>query len=114
MPGPLTDQTGHPQRPGAPCIPVHGRAAPVQTEDNPAEEVSITTRSQTRDLGQERDEWLTVEEVCTELKISRRTFDRWRALGKGPRSKRIGGDGPVRVRRSWLDEWIEGPDRDIA
>lgn len=93
---------------------MHGRAAPVQTKDNSAEEVSITTRSQTRDLGQERDEWLTVEEVCTELKISRRTFDRWRALGKGPRSKRIGGDGPVRVRRSWLDEWAERSDRDIA
>ena len=31
-----------------------------------------------------RDEWLTVDEVCTELKISRRTFDRWRALGTGP------------------------------
>jgi excisionase family DNA binding protein len=87
---------------------------PVQLRTEPAEEVSITTRSQTRDLGQERDEWLTVEEVCTELKISRRTFDRWRALGKGPRSKRIGGDGPVRVRRSWLDEWTERPDRDIA
>jgi len=24
----------------------------------------------------ERDEWLTVDEVCAELKISRRTFDR--------------------------------------
>ena len=24
----------------------------------------------------DRDEWLTVDEVCTELKISRRTFDR--------------------------------------
>ena len=52
--------------------------------------------------------------VCTELKISRRTFDRWRALGKGPRSKRIGGDGPVRVKRSWLDEWAEGSEQDIA
>ena len=30
----------------------------------------------------ERDEWLTVDEVCAELKISRRTFDRWRALMK--------------------------------
>jgi excisionase family DNA binding protein len=61
-----------------------------------------------------RDEWLTVEEVCTELKISRRTFDRWRALGTGPKSKRIGGNGPVRVRRSWLDEWLNAPDQDIA
>ncbi len=35
----------------------------------------------------EQDEWLTVDEVCTELKISRRTFDRWRALGTGPKSQ---------------------------
>jgi excisionase family DNA binding protein len=93
---------------------MHRRAVPVQSGTSPAEEVSETTRAQTSDLTQERDEWLTVEEVCTELKISRRTFDRWRALGKGPRSKRIGGDSPVRVKRSWLDEWAEGPDRDIA
>jgi excisionase family DNA binding protein len=61
-----------------------------------------------------RDEWLTVDEVCAELKISRRTFDRWRALGTGPKSKRIGGTGPVRVRRSWLDQWLDIPDRDTA
>jgi excisionase family DNA binding protein len=61
-----------------------------------------------------KDEWLTVEEVCTELKISRRTFDRWRALGTGPRCKRLAGNGTVRVRRSWLDEWLDAPDQDIA
>ena len=60
------------------------------------------------------DEWLTVEEVCTELKISRRTFDRWRALGTGPKAQRLGGTGPVRVRRSWLDQWLDAPDQDIA
>jgi excisionase family DNA binding protein len=59
-----------------------------------------------RTAARERDEFLTVEEVCEELKISRRTFDRWRALGTGPRSERLGGAGPVRVRRSWLDEWL--------
>jgi excisionase family DNA binding protein len=53
------------------------------------------------------DEWLTVEEVCDELKVSRRTFDRWRAQHTGPRSVRLGGAGPVRVRRSWLEEWLE-------
>jgi excisionase family DNA binding protein len=56
---------------------------------------------------------LTVEEVCAELKISRRTFYRWRALGTGPRSKRIARGG-VRVRRSWLDEWLDEPERGIA
>jgi hypothetical protein len=52
------------------------------------------------------DEWLTVEEICTELKISRRTFDRWRALQKGPRCEPLGGHGPLRSKRSWLDEWL--------
>jgi hypothetical protein len=61
-----------------------------------------------------RDEWLTVDEVCTELKVSRRTFDRWRALGTGPRAKRLNSTGPVRVRRSWLEEWLNAPDEDIA
>ena len=57
------------------------------------------------------DEWLTVEEICTELKISRRTFDRWRARGTGPRCEPLGGHGPLRTRRSWLDAWAEnGPD----
>ena len=58
-------------------------------------------------------EWLTVEEVCIELKISPRTFYRWRAQGTGPRSKRIARGG-VRVRRSWLDEWLDKPEQDIA
>jgi excisionase family DNA binding protein len=58
-------------------------------------------------------EWLTVEEVCAELKISSRTFYRWRAQGTGPRSKRIARGG-VRVRRSWLDEWLDEPERGIA
>ena len=52
------------------------------------------------------DEWLTVEEVCDELKVSRRTFDRWRAQCSGPRS--------VRVRRSWLEDWIEAIGRGTA
>ena len=58
-------------------------------------------------------EWLTVEEVCAELKISSRTFYRWRAQGTGPRSKRMD-KGGVRVRRSWLDEWLDEPERGIA
>jgi excisionase family DNA binding protein len=67
-----------------------------------------------RQQATQQDEWLTVDEICAELKISRRTFDRWRALGTGPRARRLGGNGPVRVRRSWLDEWLEASDQDIA
>jgi excisionase family DNA binding protein len=53
------------------------------------------------------DEWLTVDEVCSELKIGRRTFERWRTLGTAPRAVRLAGNGPLRIRRSWLDEWME-------
>jgi excisionase family DNA binding protein len=78
-----------------------------------AREVNVTT-AKSRTAGNPAGaEWLTVEEVCAELKISTRTFYRWRAQGTGPRSKRIAGGG-VRVRRSWLDAWLDEPEQDIA
>jgi len=76
--------------------------------------MSTGTRHASPSPSQKRDEWLTVDEVCAELKISRRTFDRWRALGTGPKSRRLGGHGPLRTRRSWLDQWLDTPDQDIA
>ncbi len=54
-----------------------------------------------------RDEWLTVEEVCDELNIGRRTFERWRTLGIAPRATRPTRNGPLRIKRSWLEEWAE-------
>src|SRR5690606_37493867 len=36
-----------------------------------------------------RHQWLTVEEVCDELRVSRRSWDRWRERGDGPRAKRL-------------------------
>lgn len=51
-------------------------------------------------------DWLTVEQVCDELQVSRRTFDRWRARRTGPRCVRLGGNGPVRTKRCWLEDWI--------
>jgi predicted DNA-binding transcriptional regulator AlpA len=71
------------------------------------------TRSSREATSRGGGEWLTVGQVCTELKISPRTFYRWRAQGTGPRSKRIA-KGGVRVRRSWLDEWLDEPEQDIA
>ena len=57
--------------------------------------------------GRRADEWLTVGEVCSELKIGRRTFERWRTLGTAPRAVRLAGNGPLRIRRSWLDDCME-------
>jgi excisionase family DNA binding protein len=54
-----------------------------------------------------QDEWLTVDEVCAELNIGRRTFERWRTLGIAPRATRPTRNGPLRIKRSWLDEWAE-------
>src|SRR5215472_9821701 len=53
------------------------------------------------------DEWLTVDEVCAELKIGRRTFERWRTLGVAPRATRPTRNGPLKIKRSWLEEWAE-------
>jgi excisionase family DNA binding protein len=78
-----------------------------------AKEVNVMTGSSRTAGTRSGGEWLTVEEVCVELKISPRTFYRWRALGTGPRSKRMA-RGCVRVRRSWLDEWLDTPEQDIA
>ncbi|MGW8528981.1 helix-turn-helix transcriptional regulator [Nocardiopsis sp. NPDC055824] len=52
--------------------------------------------------------FLTVKEVCEELRISRSTWDRMVQLGEAPRMKRMGGKrGEIRIRRSWLDAWLE-------
>jgi Helix-turn-helix domain len=53
------------------------------------------------------DEWLTVDEVCAELRIGRRTFERWRALGVAPRATRPTRNGPLKIKRRWLEEWAE-------
>ncbi len=60
------------------------------------------------------DEWLTVGEICAELKVSRRTFDRWRATGTGPKCERLGGHGPLRSRRSWIEAWAESGEQSVA
>lgn len=51
------------------------------------------------------DEKLTVEEVCTELKIARSTFYDWRAKRRGPRCITLA-NRELRIRRSELDRWL--------
>jgi predicted DNA-binding transcriptional regulator AlpA len=46
-----------------------------------------------------------IEEVTTELRVSRAAFYRWRRAGAGPPVVRLPGGG-VRVRRSTLTAWL--------
>jgi predicted DNA-binding transcriptional regulator AlpA len=58
------------------------------------------------------DDVLTVKEICTALKISERTFYRWRELQKGPAAYRLL-NGELRVFRTdflaWLATFQERP-----
>jgi excisionase family DNA binding protein len=76
--------------------------------------MTTTARSWTRPVAsaspprtRAEDEWLTVDEVCRIVKIGRRTFERYLSRGTGPRIKRMGGSGTIRIRRAWLDDWME-------
>jgi excisionase family DNA binding protein len=67
----------------------------------------LAAAARNRSKGGETDEWLTVDEVCRIIKIGRRTFERYLSCGTGPRIKRLGGNGSIRIRRDWLDEWMD-------
>lgn len=49
---------------------------------------------------------LTVDELCAELSVARRTFYEWRAKGVAPRCIKLP-NGALRVPRSDLDDWLE-------
>jgi predicted DNA-binding transcriptional regulator AlpA len=52
------------------------------------------------------DELLTVEQVLDELGgVSRRTFYRWRALGRAPQGLKLP-NGEIRIWRSELTAWL--------
>lgn len=50
--------------------------------------------------------WLSVEQVCDTLGVSRSTWDKWVSKGCAPRAKRLP-NGSLRVFHRWLDEWLE-------
>ncbi|MER6576594.1 helix-turn-helix domain-containing protein [Nonomuraea sp. NPDC001023] len=53
------------------------------------------------------DELLTVRQVLAELGgVSRRTFYRWREIGKAPEGIRLP-NGELRIYRSDLNAWLE-------
>jgi predicted DNA-binding transcriptional regulator AlpA len=55
----------------------------------------------------QRDELLTVRQILDELGgVSRRTFYRWREIGKAPEGIRLP-NGELRIYRSDLNAWLE-------
>lgn len=57
--------------------------------------------------------WLTVDEVCERIGISRSTWDKWRARRTGPPCKRLP-NGSLRCREDHLDRWLDELDGDEA
>ena len=53
-----------------------------------------------------RDEFLTIPEVLSVLRISRSTFYDWRAKGRAPRCIKLP-NGDLRIRRTELFRFIE-------
>lgn len=53
------------------------------------------------------DELLTIEEVLSELGgVSRRTFYRWRELGRAPHGLKLP-NGEIRIWRSEFSDWLK-------
>ena len=59
-----------------------------------------------------RGEVLTVEEFCTELKVSKDTFYHWRKVGTAPACLRLP-NGELRIERAARDAWLAAL-RDVA
>jgi hypothetical protein len=51
-------------------------------------------------------QWLTVQEILDELGIPRRTWQRWRALGRTPKHMTRLPNGELRIRRKDYDTWL--------
>ena len=60
-----------------------------------------------------QDELLSVEQITQELKISRRTFYRWRELNISPPSLRLP-NGEIRIFRSVFTEWLKHLGEQVA
>jgi excisionase family DNA binding protein len=51
--------------------------------------------------------FLTFQEVCEMLSVSRSTLNQWRSDGRFPEMTRLP-NGSLVIRTSVLDEWIDG------
>ena len=51
-------------------------------------------------------EWLTVKDILDDLDIPRRTWQRWRELGRAPKCKRLP-NGELRINRASYETWLD-------
>ena len=52
-----------------------------------------------------RDGWLTVDDILADLGVKRRTWQRWRELGRAPEAIRLP-NNELRIRRSVYEAWL--------
>ena len=52
-----------------------------------------------------KDGWLTVSDILADLDIPRRTWQRWRELGRTPEAIRLP-NKELRIRRSVYEAWL--------
>lgn len=57
-------------------------------------------------LSRKSPEFLTVQEILDDLGIKRRTWQRWRQLGRTPRCKRLP-NGELRISRVNYEKWLD-------
>jgi predicted site-specific integrase-resolvase len=50
-------------------------------------------------------DWLSVQDILDDLGVPRRTWQRWRALGRVPKCKRLP-NGELRIHRADYERWI--------
>jgi predicted DNA-binding transcriptional regulator AlpA len=56
---------------------------------------------------------LTVEDICTDLKISRRTFYEWRAKNTAPKCKKLP-NGELRIPVADFERWLDSCTEEAA
>lgn len=105
----------YPQTPGAASTtlnPDHPETEATVGTSRPDHHLSIVDPGDSRDRDPERpgtdpDELLPVAQVLAELgNVPRRTFYRWRAIGRAPACLRLP-NGELRVRRGDLAAWLD-------
>ena len=56
-------------------------------------------------MNRSREEWLTVTDILGDLGIPRRTWQRWRELGRTPEAIKLP-NNELRIRRSVYEAWL--------